>query len=93
MGVGALHDADSRVGQEASPEQPDATWPVLCLLHGATDDHATWAEQTDVVDLTAGLDLLVVMPHPGTDHGTHAWPYSEQGLHHALPLLLEAIEE
>ena len=28
-----------------------------------------------------------------TGHGAHAWPYSEQGLHHALPLLLEAIEE
>ena len=44
---------------------PDATWPVLYLLHGATDDHATWTEQTDVADLTADLDLLVVMPDAG----------------------------
>ena len=47
-------------------EQPDTTWPVLYLLHGATDDHATWTEQTDVADLTAGLGLLVVMPDAGT---------------------------
>jgi S-formylglutathione hydrolase FrmB len=53
-------------------ELPDATWPVLYLLHGATDDHATWTEQTDVADLTAGLDLLVVMP----DAGAWGW-YSD----------------
>lgn len=44
---------------------PDATWPVLYLLHGATDDHATWTEQTDAADVTADLDLLVVMPDAG----------------------------
>jgi diacylglycerol O-acyltransferase / trehalose O-mycolyltransferase len=45
--------------------RPDAAWPVLYLLHGATDDHARWTEQTDVADLTASLDLLVVMPDAG----------------------------
>jgi diacylglycerol O-acyltransferase / trehalose O-mycolyltransferase len=44
---------------------PDATWPVLYLLHGATDDHATWTERTDVAELTEGFDLLVVMPDAG----------------------------
>jgi diacylglycerol O-acyltransferase / trehalose O-mycolyltransferase len=53
-------------------EDPTATWPVLYLLHGATDDHATWTEQTDVADWTADLDLLVVMP----DAGAWGW-YSD----------------
>jgi diacylglycerol O-acyltransferase/trehalose O-mycolyltransferase len=46
-------------------EEPDRTWPVLYLLHGATDDHTTWTEQTEVADLTADTDLLVVMPDGG----------------------------
>ena len=60
-------------------EQPDATWPVLYLLHGATDDHATWTEQTDVADLTAGLDLLVVMPDAGTWGWYSDWWNAGQG--------------
>ena len=28
--------------------QAERTWPVLYLLHGATNDHATWLEETDV---------------------------------------------
>ncbi len=26
--------------------EPQRRWPVLYLLHGATNDHATWLEQT-----------------------------------------------
>lgn len=46
-------------------EDPEATHPVLYLLHGATGGHADWMRETDVADLTAGLDLLVVMPDAG----------------------------
>jgi S-formylglutathione hydrolase FrmB len=46
-------------------EDPEARWPVLYLLHGATQDHAIWTEATDVEELTADLDLLVVMPEAG----------------------------
>jgi diacylglycerol O-acyltransferase / trehalose O-mycolyltransferase len=51
--------------------EPQRTWPVLYLLHGATNDHATWLEQTDVERLTADLDLLVVMPDGG-DYGFYS---------------------
>ena len=44
---------------------PAATHPVLYLLHGATGNHADWTRETDVAELTADLDLLVVMPDAG----------------------------
>ena len=53
-------------------DEPDRTWPVLFLLHGATDDHTTWTTRTDVVELTEDTDLLVVMP----DGGEWGW-YSD----------------
>ncbi len=40
----------------------DRTYPVLYLLHGAWDDYTSWTRETDVAELTADLDLLVVMP-------------------------------
>jgi diacylglycerol O-acyltransferase/trehalose O-mycolyltransferase len=46
-------------------EAPGRTYPVLYLLHGATQDRAAWTESTDVEALTSDLDLLVVMPDAG----------------------------
>jgi diacylglycerol O-acyltransferase / trehalose O-mycolyltransferase len=46
-------------------QEPEATWPVLYLLHGATNDYGTWVDQTDVEALTEDLDILVVMPDGG----------------------------
>ena len=43
----------------------DAEWPVLYLLHGAMDDYTSWTRETDVEELTTGLELLVVMPEAG----------------------------
>jgi S-formylglutathione hydrolase FrmB len=43
----------------------DAGWPVLYLLHGAMDNYTSWTRETDIADLTADLDLLVVMPEGG----------------------------
>ena len=45
--------------------EPDRRWPVLYLLHGCCDPHGSWTGATDVVDLTAGSDVLVVMPEGG----------------------------
>ena len=45
--------------------EPDRTWPELYLLHGAWDDYTSWTRETDVADLTADTDLLVVMPEAG----------------------------
>jgi diacylglycerol O-acyltransferase / trehalose O-mycolyltransferase len=46
-------------------EQPDRRWPVLYLLHGAGGDefsYRAWTENTDVEELVAPTNLLVVMP-------------------------------
>lgn len=59
-------------------QEPEATWPVLYLLHGATNDHTTWIEQTDVEALTEDLDLLVVMPDGG-DYGFYSDWWSDGG--------------
>jgi len=59
-------------------EEPETTWPVLYLLHGATNDHRTWLEQTDVEALTEDLDLLVVMPDGG-DYGFYSDWWNDGG--------------
>jgi diacylglycerol O-acyltransferase / trehalose O-mycolyltransferase len=45
--------------------QPAARWPVLYLLCGFGGDHKEWTLNTDVENLTAPTDLLVVMPDAG----------------------------
>ena len=57
----------------ALADDPDATYPVLYLLHGAWDDYTSWTRETDVADLTADLDLLVVMPEAGEDGFYSDW--------------------
>jgi diacylglycerol O-acyltransferase / trehalose O-mycolyltransferase len=52
--------------------KPAKTWPVLYLLHGATDSHEGWTQNSDVEKFTATTDLLVVMP----DGGDWGW-YSD----------------
>lgn len=42
-----------------------APLPVLWLLHGGMDDVTSWTERGGAEVLTAGLDLLVVMPDAG----------------------------
>jgi diacylglycerol O-acyltransferase/trehalose O-mycolyltransferase len=51
---------------------PSKTWPVLYLLHGATDSHEALTHNSDVEKFTATTDLLVVMP----DGGDWGW-YSD----------------
>ncbi len=52
---------------------PEATYPVLYLLHGAWDDYTSWTRETDVAELTADLDLLVVMPDAGEEGWYSDW--------------------
>ena len=56
-------------------EQSESRWPVLYLLHGAGGDHTEWTGATDVEELTAPTDLLVVMPDANAD-GIEGW-YSD----------------
>lgn len=41
---------------------PSTRYPVLYLLHGLSDNSATWTERTNVVDAAAGHRFIVVMP-------------------------------
>jgi S-formylglutathione hydrolase FrmB len=45
--------------------QPEQRWPVLFLLHGCCDTYLSWTRSTDVEQLTAPSDVLVVMPDGG----------------------------
>jgi diacylglycerol O-acyltransferase / trehalose O-mycolyltransferase len=42
--------------------QSETRWPVLYLLQGCCDTYDSWTRETDVEELTAPTDLLVVMP-------------------------------
>jgi len=53
--------------------RPDARWPVLYLLHGCCGSYVGWTRSTDVVQLTAGTDVLVVMPDAGADGFYSNW--------------------
>jgi S-formylglutathione hydrolase FrmB len=57
----------------------EADWPVLYLLHGARDDYTSWTRQTDVEEITADLDLIVVMPEAGTWGWYSDWDNGGQG--------------
>lgn len=77
--------------------EEERTWPVLFLLHGATNDHTTWLQETDVERLTEDLEALVVMPDGGEygfysdwwDDGTGGRPRWETYHLEELPSLLE----
>jgi diacylglycerol O-acyltransferase / trehalose O-mycolyltransferase len=46
-------------------KQPTKRWPVLYLLHGCCDTYLSWTRSTDIEQLVAKLDVLVVMPDGG----------------------------
>ncbi|MGI8332913.1 alpha/beta hydrolase [Actinomadura scrupuli] len=55
------------------------TWPVLYLMHGGNDDYTSWTRMTDVEALSAGSDVLVVMPECGGYGGFTDWWYGGAG--------------
>ncbi len=54
-------------------------YPVLYLLHGAAGDERSWTLQGDAERLTAGLDVIVVMPDSGPVDGYHDWYNAGRG--------------
>lgn len=40
-------------------------WPVLYLLHGCCDSYLSWTRSTDIEALSAGSEVLIVMPDAG----------------------------
>ncbi len=77
-------------GFERAPGQPR---PVLYLLHGCCDSYLSWTRSTEIEELTAGLDLLVVMPDGGRAGFYSDWrtgPQWERFHTTELPALLAA---
>jgi diacylglycerol O-acyltransferase / trehalose O-mycolyltransferase / mycolyltransferase Ag85 len=68
--------ADEQVRLLLPPDwntRPHERWPVLYLLHGCCDSYVSWTRSTDVEQLTAGTDVLVVMPEAGADGFYSNW--------------------
>lgn len=53
--------------------EPKRTWPTLYLLHGGGGTHLDWTELSDIADLTASADVMVVMPDGGEDGWYSDW--------------------
>jgi diacylglycerol O-acyltransferase/trehalose O-mycolyltransferase len=72
-------------------------WPVLYLLHGCCDGYDSWTRETDVEQIEALDDVLVVMPEAGAagwysnwwNHGRYGSPAWETFHLQELRTLLE----
>lgn len=58
---------------EGYDDEPKQRYPVLYLLHGASDDETAWTVKGDAQRITAGWPLIVVMPDSGTGGGYTDW--------------------
>jgi S-formylglutathione hydrolase FrmB len=56
-----IPQSGSGIGVEGS--QKKETYPVLWLLHGASDDHTIWLRRTSIERYVNDLGLAVVMPN------------------------------
>jgi S-formylglutathione hydrolase FrmB len=45
--------------------EPQRRWAVLYLLHGCCESFRAWTRSTDIEELTAASDVLIVMPDGG----------------------------
>ena len=43
----------------------DRRYPVLYLLHGCCDDWRSWSDKSELIQMTEGVPLVVVMPDAG----------------------------
>lgn len=48
------------------PDVGEGPFPVLFQLHGLTDSHAAWLNQSNIVRHAAGLPLAIAFPDSGT---------------------------
>ena len=70
------------VGSEIKRER----YPVLYLLHGASDDHTIWLRRTNIERYVAQLGLAVVMPsvhlsrYENMEHGPRYYDYITEEL-------------
>lgn len=76
---------ESTVLQRTSPVRvllPDGfgstALPVLYLLHGGADDYRSWTDKGNAEAVTAGLDLIVVMPDTGPGGWYSDWAHDAE---------------
>lgn len=55
------------------PEEGDGPFPVLLQLHGLTDNHRSWVQQSSLTRHVGGYPMIVVLPDGGTS-GYVNWP-------------------
>lgn len=59
-----LPESRQGIGMEGEEKYP-ASYPVMWLLHGRSDDHTIWMRRTSIERYAAPLGLAVVMPDGG----------------------------
>lgn len=58
----------------------DRNWPALWLLHGGKDDYQSWTKGTDIEELSANHDMVVVLPNTSwCSQYTDWWNYGKYG--------------
>lgn len=77
------------IGIEGAPdpeEQKTEGYPVLYLLHGASDNHTIWLRRTSIERYVSGKGLVVVMPeaqlssYENMEHGQRWFDYITEDL-------------
>lgn len=72
----------------ASYEESDTQYPVLYLLHGLTDNYASWRDKGKIKDIATEIfaagkaqEMIIVMPDAGTTHDGYfnceGWRYED----------------
>jgi S-formylglutathione hydrolase FrmB len=74
-------------------ERTDERFPVLYLLHGAGGNEDDWTDNTDVEELTARVDLVVVMPDGGPDGWYSDWVTGPRWESHHVGELVPWVDE
>lgn len=57
-----LPQKKQEIGLAAAAEKEAERWPVLWLLHGASDDDTSWLRRTSIERYVSSMGLAVVMP-------------------------------
>ncbi|GLZ12992.1 hypothetical protein Acsp04_32270 [Actinomadura sp. NBRC 104425] len=55
------------------------TWPVVYAYHGGRDSYVSWTRSTDIEEVSARYDVMVVMPECADGAFTDWWNYGRGG--------------
>ncbi|HWV24803.1 MAG TPA: alpha/beta hydrolase family protein [Thermomicrobiales bacterium] len=71
MTIARMEFYSAALGRQTSynallPDVGEGPFPVLFMLHGLSDNHNAWLEQSNLVRHVAGMPLVVILPNGGT---------------------------